>query len=210
MHCVVGQLGLFLCGFLFGFKVFFRWFAVLILHWFNHEEPALFAVMFIAPQFIKPFLEPQPRESSMGVFKPIEPLNSISLEVYGSDLHPCGIGNSVELKIVLHAQDPSGRVSFFPSWEVNLHVWIVGIRGDVSMLLRIISDLKSLHALLHTVALTLLSPLPLLLLHYSYAIPCFLFSIGSYNCRTPTAVARSNNRCSALPLLPALDARVVA
>ncbi|RZR76185.1 hypothetical protein BHM03_00000813 [Ensete ventricosum] len=52
MHCVVGQLGLFLCGFLFGFKAFFRWFIILILHWFNHEEPVLLAAMFAAPWFI--------------------------------------------------------------------------------------------------------------------------------------------------------------
>ncbi|RZR73036.1 hypothetical protein BHM03_00019430 [Ensete ventricosum] len=204
MHYVVDRLGLFLYGFLFGFKAFFRWFTFLILHWFNHEELALFAAMFVAPRFIamptqsfgrsfvklvsrqffwcgssdgsrggsrprmvgrgvtlilraswfnrsswicvkeitairKPFLEPLPKESSMGMFKPIKPLNSISLEVYGSDLHPCGIGVSVEPKIALRAQDPSDRVSFFPSWEVNLHAWIVGIRHDMSMLLRIIS-----------------------------------------------------------------------
>ncbi|RZS22411.1 hypothetical protein BHM03_00055178, partial [Ensete ventricosum] len=65
----------------------------------------------------------------------------ISLEVYGSDLHPCGIGGSVEPKIALRARDPFDRVSFFPSWEVNLHAWIVGIRGDVSMLLRIVSPI---------------------------------------------------------------------
>ncbi|RWW51076.1 hypothetical protein BHE74_00042612 [Ensete ventricosum] len=52
MHSVVGRLGLFLHGFLFGFKAFLRWFAVLIFHWFNHEEPALFAAMFTAPRFI--------------------------------------------------------------------------------------------------------------------------------------------------------------
>ncbi|RZR93552.1 hypothetical protein BHM03_00022080 [Ensete ventricosum] len=52
MHCVVGLLGLFLCGFLFGFEAFFRWFIVLILHWFNHEEPALLAAMFAAPRFV--------------------------------------------------------------------------------------------------------------------------------------------------------------
>ncbi|RRT62722.1 hypothetical protein B296_00003658 [Ensete ventricosum] len=49
MQCVVGRLGLFLCGFLFGFEVFFRWVIVLILHWFNHEEPALITAMFAAP-----------------------------------------------------------------------------------------------------------------------------------------------------------------
>ncbi|RWW57953.1 hypothetical protein BHE74_00035228 [Ensete ventricosum] len=38
MHCVVDRLGLFLYGFLFGFKAFF-----------NHEEPTLFAAMFVAP-----------------------------------------------------------------------------------------------------------------------------------------------------------------
>ncbi|RZS15295.1 hypothetical protein BHM03_00047106 [Ensete ventricosum] len=55
MHCVVGRLGLFLHsfffrfkGFFFRFKGFFRCFIVLILRWFNHEEPALFAVMFAA------------------------------------------------------------------------------------------------------------------------------------------------------------------
>ncbi|RZR75211.1 hypothetical protein BHM03_00051993 [Ensete ventricosum] len=41
MHYVVGRLGLFLYGFLFEFKAFFKWFIVLNLHWFNHEEPAL-------------------------------------------------------------------------------------------------------------------------------------------------------------------------
>ncbi|RWV91658.1 hypothetical protein GW17_00046045 [Ensete ventricosum] len=50
MHCVVGRLGLFLYGFLFGFKAFFRWFVVLILHWFNHEESALLTAMFAAPR----------------------------------------------------------------------------------------------------------------------------------------------------------------
>ncbi|RWW64429.1 hypothetical protein BHE74_00028334 [Ensete ventricosum] len=49
MHCVVGQWGLFLHGFFFGFKDFFRCFVVLILHWLNHEEPVLFVVMFAAP-----------------------------------------------------------------------------------------------------------------------------------------------------------------
>ncbi|RWW10867.1 hypothetical protein GW17_00025568 [Ensete ventricosum] len=52
MHYVVDRLGLFLYGFLFGFKAFFRWFTFLILHWFNHEELALFAAMFVAPRFI--------------------------------------------------------------------------------------------------------------------------------------------------------------
>ncbi|RWW52739.1 hypothetical protein BHE74_00040829 [Ensete ventricosum] len=52
MHCVVGRLGLFLYGFLFRFEAFFRWFVVLILHWFNHEEPALLKAMFAAPRFI--------------------------------------------------------------------------------------------------------------------------------------------------------------
>ncbi|RWV97279.1 hypothetical protein BHE74_00044320 [Ensete ventricosum] len=32
MHCVVGQLGLFLSGFIFRFEAFFRWFTVLILY----------------------------------------------------------------------------------------------------------------------------------------------------------------------------------
>ncbi|RWW11404.1 hypothetical protein GW17_00024985 [Ensete ventricosum] len=59
----------------------------------------------------------------MGVLKPIEPLNSISLEVDGSNLHPCSVGGSVEPKIALRAQDPSDRVSLFPSWEVHLHAW---------------------------------------------------------------------------------------
>ncbi|RWW78351.1 hypothetical protein BHE74_00013442 [Ensete ventricosum] len=48
----------------------------------------------------KSFLESLPRESSMGVFKPIEPLNNISLEVYGSNLHPCSMkGISFIVKI---------------------------------------------------------------------------------------------------------------
>ncbi|RWW38646.1 hypothetical protein BHE74_00056110 [Ensete ventricosum] len=93
------------------------------------------------PSMKKPFLELLPRESSMGVFKSIEPLSSISLEVYGSDLHPCGIGGSIEPKIALRTRDISDRVSFFPSWEVNLHVRIVRIRGDVSKLLRIVSPI---------------------------------------------------------------------
>ncbi|RZR96622.1 hypothetical protein BHM03_00025676 [Ensete ventricosum] len=90
------------------------------------------------PSMKKSFLEPLLRETSTGVFKPIEPLNSISKEVYGSDLHPCHVNGSVEPKIALRVQDPSERFSFFPSWEINLHAWIVGIRGDVSMLLRIV------------------------------------------------------------------------
>ncbi|RRT60458.1 hypothetical protein B296_00003210 [Ensete ventricosum] len=49
MHYVVGRLGLFLYGFLFGFEAFFRWFIILILHWFNHEELTLLTVMFAAP-----------------------------------------------------------------------------------------------------------------------------------------------------------------
>ncbi|RRT52456.1 hypothetical protein B296_00011939 [Ensete ventricosum] len=75
----------------------------------------------------------------MGVLKLIKPLNRISLEVYGSDLHPCCIGGPIESKITLRARDTSDQVSFYPSWEVNLHVRIVRIRGDVSMLLRIVS-----------------------------------------------------------------------
>ncbi|RRT36441.1 hypothetical protein B296_00046288 [Ensete ventricosum] len=42
------RLGLFLCGFLLMFEVFFRWFTIFILHLFNHEEPTLFAEMFLA------------------------------------------------------------------------------------------------------------------------------------------------------------------
>ncbi|RRT53951.1 hypothetical protein B296_00000236 [Ensete ventricosum] len=52
VHFVVGRLGLFLHGFIFRFEIFFRWFVVLILYWFNHEKLALFAVMFSAPWFI--------------------------------------------------------------------------------------------------------------------------------------------------------------
>ncbi|RWV99740.1 hypothetical protein BHE74_00004128 [Ensete ventricosum] len=51
VHCVVGRLGIFLYGFFFMFQGFFRWFIVLILHWFNNKEPALFAAMFSAPRF---------------------------------------------------------------------------------------------------------------------------------------------------------------
>ncbi|RRT85247.1 hypothetical protein B296_00003358, partial [Ensete ventricosum] len=36
-------------------------------------------------------------QSSKGVLKPIKPLNSISLKVDGSNLHPCGIGDSVTI-----------------------------------------------------------------------------------------------------------------
>ncbi|RRT32649.1 hypothetical protein B296_00054012 [Ensete ventricosum] len=66
----------------------------------------------------------------MGVLKPIKPLNSISLEVDGSSLHPCGVGDSIEPKIVLRVRDPPDRVSFFPSRKVNLHAWIIEIRDD--------------------------------------------------------------------------------
>ncbi|RWW38200.1 hypothetical protein BHE74_00056583 [Ensete ventricosum] len=52
VHCVVGRLGLFLYGFIFRFAAFFRWFTVLILYWFNHEELDLLAVVFSAPRFI--------------------------------------------------------------------------------------------------------------------------------------------------------------
>ncbi|RWV94614.1 hypothetical protein GW17_00042830 [Ensete ventricosum] len=52
MHCVVGRLGLFLYGFFFRFKGFFRCFIILLLCWFNHEELAHFAMMFTAPRFI--------------------------------------------------------------------------------------------------------------------------------------------------------------
>ncbi|RRT83984.1 hypothetical protein B296_00006363 [Ensete ventricosum] len=38
--------------FFFKFKGFFRCFIVLILRWFNHKESALFAVLFMAPQFV--------------------------------------------------------------------------------------------------------------------------------------------------------------
>ncbi|RZS13840.1 hypothetical protein BHM03_00045479 [Ensete ventricosum] len=41
----------------------------------------------------------------MGMLNPIEPLNSISLEVDGSNLHPCSVGGSAESKIALRAQD---------------------------------------------------------------------------------------------------------
>ncbi|RRT43027.1 hypothetical protein B296_00036173 [Ensete ventricosum] len=64
----------------------------------------------------------------MSVFKPIELLNSISLKVYDSNLHPCSIGGSLELKIVLRMRDPSDQVSFIPFWKINLYAWIVGIR----------------------------------------------------------------------------------
>ncbi|RWW46026.1 hypothetical protein BHE74_00048071 [Ensete ventricosum] len=50
VHCVVGRLGFFLHSFFFRFKGFFRCFIILILRWFNHEELALFVVMFLAPQ----------------------------------------------------------------------------------------------------------------------------------------------------------------
>ncbi|RRT85167.1 hypothetical protein B296_00005497 [Ensete ventricosum] len=74
----------------------------------------------------------------MGVLKPTEPLNNISLEVDDSNLHPCSVGGSVKPKIALRARDSSDQVSFIPSWDVHLHAWIIMIRDDVSMLLRII------------------------------------------------------------------------
>ncbi|RWV80869.1 hypothetical protein GW17_00057786, partial [Ensete ventricosum] len=52
MHCIVGGLGLFLHGFIFELEVFFRWYGVLILYWFNDKELPLFVVMFSAPRFI--------------------------------------------------------------------------------------------------------------------------------------------------------------
>ncbi|RWV88195.1 hypothetical protein GW17_00049741 [Ensete ventricosum] len=56
LHCIFGQLGLFLRSFIFEFEVFFRWFDVLILFWYDHEESSLFAVMFSVvgkPQWIR-------------------------------------------------------------------------------------------------------------------------------------------------------------
>ncbi|RWV97725.1 hypothetical protein GW17_00039466, partial [Ensete ventricosum] len=135
MHCIVGWLGIFLRGFLFrgtvGLGMAGRG-VTLVLRtlWFNRSS-WIRAKEIIAIRV----------ESSMGVLKPIEPLNSISLEVDGSNLHPCSVGGSVEPKIALRARDPSDRVSFFPSWEVHLHAWIILIRDDVSMLLRIISPI---------------------------------------------------------------------
>ncbi|RRT36971.1 hypothetical protein B296_00028475 [Ensete ventricosum] len=82
----------------------------------------------------------------MGVLKPIKPLNRISLEVDGNNLHPCGVGGSVEPKIPLRARDPPDRVSFFPSREVNLREWIE-IRGDIAMFLRIVSPIYSFSVL---------------------------------------------------------------
>ncbi|RWV80242.1 hypothetical protein BHE74_00046619 [Ensete ventricosum] len=49
VHYIVGRLGLFLYGFIFGFEALFRWFTILILYWFNHEKLALFEAMFSAP-----------------------------------------------------------------------------------------------------------------------------------------------------------------
>ncbi|RRT34843.1 hypothetical protein B296_00051341, partial [Ensete ventricosum] len=49
VHCIVDRLGLFLRGFIFEFEAFFRWFAILVLYWFNHKEPTLFLAMFSAP-----------------------------------------------------------------------------------------------------------------------------------------------------------------
>ncbi|RRT31739.1 hypothetical protein B296_00051959, partial [Ensete ventricosum] len=46
----------------------------------------------------------------MGVLKLVKSLNSISLEVDGSNLHPCGIGGSVGPKIALRARDPPDRI----------------------------------------------------------------------------------------------------
>ncbi|RZS20461.1 hypothetical protein BHM03_00052977, partial [Ensete ventricosum] len=50
MHCIVGWLGLFLRGFIFEFEVFLRWYSVLILYWFNDEEPPHFVAMFSTPR----------------------------------------------------------------------------------------------------------------------------------------------------------------
>ncbi|RRT71695.1 hypothetical protein B296_00004809 [Ensete ventricosum] len=130
------------------------WGATLVLHtsWFNcsswirAKEIAARRVYgcraFTSPRIsgfrpsIKSFLESLPRESSIGVLKPIKPLNSISLEVDGSNLHPYDVGGSVELKIALHTSEPPDRVFLFSSREINLHAWIIEIRGDVAMFLR--------------------------------------------------------------------------
>ncbi|RRT53505.1 hypothetical protein BHE74_00051426 [Ensete ventricosum] len=67
----------------------------------------------------------------MGVFKPIEPLNSISLEVYSSDLHPCSIGGSVEPKIALRARYPSDPRS--PSSHLGKSTFMHGLLGSEVM-----------------------------------------------------------------------------
>ncbi|RWW49501.1 hypothetical protein BHE74_00044319 [Ensete ventricosum] len=58
VHCIVGRLGLFLRSFIFEFKVFFRWYNVLILYWFDAEEPPLFVAMFSASRFITMLTQP--------------------------------------------------------------------------------------------------------------------------------------------------------
>ncbi|RWW83538.1 hypothetical protein BHE74_00007962 [Ensete ventricosum] len=49
MHYIVGQLRLFLHGFIIEFEVFFKWYDVLTLYLFDDEEPPLFAAMFSTP-----------------------------------------------------------------------------------------------------------------------------------------------------------------
>ncbi|RRT36430.1 hypothetical protein B296_00047220 [Ensete ventricosum] len=62
-----------------------------------------------------------PCQDSLGVFKPIVPLNCISFEVDDSDVHHGSLRYSVIVEIEFGAREPSYGVSLFPSREVHPH-----------------------------------------------------------------------------------------
>ncbi|RWW51310.1 hypothetical protein BHE74_00042447 [Ensete ventricosum] len=84
---------------------------------------------FVAKLFCRKFLwlrgapafELYPCQDSLGVFKPIVPLNCISFEVDDSDVHHGSLRYSVIVEIAFGAREPSYGVSLFPSREVHPH-----------------------------------------------------------------------------------------
>ncbi|RWW83173.1 hypothetical protein BHE74_00008327 [Ensete ventricosum] len=79
-------------------------------------------------------LKLNPRRGPMVVFELIVSLNSISFKVDDSDFYHSIIQNSVVAEITFGTQNPPRRVSFFPSWEVDPHVWLKHVQG-LSLLL---------------------------------------------------------------------------
>ncbi|RWW59921.1 hypothetical protein BHE74_00033114 [Ensete ventricosum] len=77
------------------------WGVTLVLHtsWFNRSS--WIRTKEITAISVSPDLNRCQESPPWVCLKPIKPLNSISLEVYDSDLHPCSISGSVEPKIVL-------------------------------------------------------------------------------------------------------------
>ncbi|RZS07072.1 hypothetical protein BHM03_00037903 [Ensete ventricosum] len=69
----------------------------------------------------QPAFELYPCQDSLGVFKPIVPLNCISFEVDDSDVHHGSLRYSVIAEIAFGAREPSYGVSLFPSREVHPH-----------------------------------------------------------------------------------------